>query len=374
MSLPARIRALHHWLLPPEVGLGWAPYLWLVYFGFFWLQYFFQPPAAPTLALAIASNALFLVIYFSAFRRSGRAALLHVLALAALGIAWAPFNIGANAFFVFAGAFCMLVGPPRRAWAVLLGLLVTVGLLAVLVQPQPWFWLPALLGTFVVGAANIHFAVQERRNAALRLSQSEVRQLARVAERERIAHDLHDVLGHRLSVIVLKSELAGKLFERDPTRARAEITQVEHSARAALAEVREAIGGYRERSLAAELEQARLALASADVQLDLRLDEPVSLDAQTEAVLTLVIREAVTNILRHARAHRCRIHLIRSSPTSELVLEIEDDGGGRIRPEGGGVDGMRARIEALGGLFRLDPDRRFIQATLPGQLLDPSRV
>ena len=366
MSLPARIRALHHWLLPPEVGLGWAPYLWLVYFGFFWLQYFFQPPAAPTLALAIASNALFLVIYFSAFRRSGRAALMHVLALAALGMAWAPFNIGANAFFVFAGAFCMLVGPPRRAWTVLLGLLVTVGLLAVLVQPQPWFWLPALLGTFVVGAANIHFAEQERRNAALKLSQSEVRQLARVAERERIARDLHDVLGHRLSVIVLKSELARKLLERDPERARTEIAEVERSAREALSEVREAIAGYRERSLSAELEQARLALTSADVDLELRVDEALALDAQTEAVLTLVIREAVTNIIRHARAHRCWIHLSRSTPDAELVLEIGDDGGGRIRPEGGGVDGMRARIEALGGLFRLDPDRRLIQARLPG--------
>ena len=166
-------------------------------------------------------------------------------------------------------------------------------------------------------------------------------------------------------MIVLKSELAGKLFERDPERARAEIAAVEKSARSALSEVREAIAGYRERSLAAELEQARLALSSADVLLDLRLDEPLTTDAQTEAVLALVIREAVTNIIRHARAHRCWIHLSRATPEAELVLEIGDDGGGRIRPEGGGVDGMRARIEALGGLFRLDPDRRLIQARLP---------
>jgi len=365
MSQLARIRALHHWLLPPEIGLGWAPYLWLVYFGFFWLQSVFRTLAPLEWVLALASTALFLLIYFSAFRRSGQAALLHVVALAALGIAWAPFNIGANAFFVFAGAFCMLVGPPRRAWTILLALLVAVALLGLLVQPAIWFWLPALLGTFVVGAANIHFAEQERHNAALKLSQSEVRQLARVAERERIARDLHDVLGHRLSVIVLKSELAGKLFERDPERSRAEIAEVERSAREALSEVREAIAGYRERSLAAELDQARLALTSADVELELHLDERLSLDAQTEAVLTLVIREAVTNIIRHARAHRCWIHLTRSAPEAELVLEIGDDGGGRIRPDGGGVDGMRARIEALGGLFRLDPEQSRIQARLP---------
>ena len=364
MSLLKHLLRLHHWLLPPESEVGWAAYLWLVYFGFFWLQYTALPIGQVELLLAILSNLVFLGVYFSGFRRSGRAALLHVLVLAALGLAWAPFNVGASAFFVFAGAFCMLVGPPRFAWSLLLGLLVLIALLALLVQPQPWFWLPGLIATFIVGAANIHFAAQGRRNAELRLSQSEVRQLARVAERERIARDLHDVLGHRLSIIVLKSELAGKLFERDPERARAEIAEVEHSARQALKEVREAIAGYRERSLSAELEQVRLALTSADVELDLRIDQALNLDAQTEAVLALVIREAVTNVIRHARAHRCWIHLTRTGPSGEVTLEIGDDGGGRIRPEGGGIEGMRARIEALGGLFRLDPDRRLIQARL----------
>ncbi|MGY6553139.1 MAG: sensor histidine kinase [Wenzhouxiangella sp.] len=360
-----RIRALHHWLLPPETEVGWTPYLWLVYFGFFWLRFIFAPATPVELSLAVLSTLVFLALYFSGFRRSGRAALLHILALAFLGILWATFNIGASSFFVFAGAFAMQVGPRHQAWTVLLGLVVTIALTAVLLQPHFGFWLPALLGTLIVGAANIHFAEQERRNAALRLSQSEVRQLARVAERERIARDLHDVLGHRLSVIVLKSELAGKLFERDPTRARAEIAAVEKSARSALSEVREAIAGYRERSLTAELEQARLALTSADVELDLRVEEPLKLEPQAEAVLALVIREAVTNIIRHARAHRCWIHLRRPQPDGELQLEIGDDGGGRIRPEGGGVDGMRARIEALGGLFRIDPDRRLIEARLP---------
>ncbi len=364
MSVQKRLIRLHHWLLPTESEVGWAAYLWIVYFGFFWLQYIARPIGPVELPLAVLSTCLFLGLYFSGFRRSGRVALLHVLALAALGLLWAPFNIGASAFFIFAGAFCMLVGPPRYAWALLLGLLVMVALVGLLLQPLPWFWLPGLVATFIVGAANIHFAEQGRRNAELRLSQSEVRQLARVAERERIARDLHDVLGHRLSVIVLKSELAGKLFERDPERARAEMAEVENSAREALKEVREAIAGYRERSLSAELEQARLALASADVELDLALDEPLGLDAQTEAVLALVVREAVTNVIRHARAHRCWIHLSRSARNDELTLEIGDDGGGRICPEGGGIEGMRARIEALGGLFRLDPDRRLIQARL----------
>jgi two-component system sensor histidine kinase DesK len=367
MTVFTHLSTLHRRLLPPETGVGWAPYLWLIYFGFFWLQYAFKPAGPVELTLAILSTLAFLLLYFSGFRRRGRAAMGHIIALATLGIGWAPFNIGASTFFVFAGAFSMLVGRPKHAWIVLAGLLAVVAVLSLTVQPAAMFWLPGLLATFVVGAANIQFAERDRQNAALRLSQAEVRQLARVAERERIARDLHDLLGHRLSVIVLKSELAGKLFDRDPGRARAEIAEVEHSAREALAEVRDAIGGYRERSLMAEMEHARLALASADVELDARLDDPLDLDAHSEAVLAMVIREAVTNVIRHARARRCWIHLTRSEPSAALELEIGDDGGGRIRPDGGGVDGMRARIEALGGHFRLDGERRMILASLPAQ-------
>ncbi|HMA98868.1 MAG TPA: histidine kinase, partial [Wenzhouxiangella sp.] len=328
MTVLTHLNTLHRRLLPPETGVGWAPYLWLIYFGFFWLQYAFKPAGPVELTLAILSTLAFLLLYFSGFRRRGRAAMWHIIALATLGIGWAPFNIGASTFFVFAGAFSMLVGRPKQAWIVLAGLLALVALLSLTVQPAAMFWLPGLLATFVVGAANIQFAERDRQNAALRLSQAEVRQLARVAERERIARDLHDLLGHRLSVIVIKSELAGKLFEQDPQRARAEINEVEASAREALAEVREAIGGYRERTLAGEMEQARMALTSADVALDVNLEDPLDLDSHSEAVLAMVVREAVTNVIRHAKASRCWIHLTRKPPSGALQLEIGDDGGG----------------------------------------------
>jgi two-component system sensor histidine kinase DesK len=367
MSLSSKLQKAHHWLLPPSIGVGWTPYLWLVYFGFFWLQYGFQAPGMLEAILAVLSTVAFLVLYFSAFRRSGRAAVAHVLALILIGTLWAPFNGGASAFFVFAGAFCMLAGPPRRAWILLAFVMLSVAVVAVTVQPAPWFWLPGLLASFVVGAANIHFAEIERKNAALRLSQAEVEELARVAERERIARDLHDLLGHRLSVIVLKSELAGKLFDRDPDAARREILAVETSAREALAEVREAISGYRHQSLQAELEQARMALTSADVALDLTIDDALHLSSRPEAVLGLILREAVTNIIRHAKAHHCAIRIVHNPEDDGLLFEVQDDGRGRIRPEGGGIDGMRARVEAIGGRFVLSPEERRIQAFIPNE-------
>ncbi len=358
---------LHRWLVPEEVGLGFLPYLWLLFFGWFFVQWYFQTPGTLELVLALASTLAFSAIYFSGFRYYGRAALWHILALLALGLAWTPFNIGANVFYIFAAAFAHMVGPPRVSIWLIAAIVALAGLSGWLVQPFFFFWFPAMLGSFTVGLANIWFREQDRHRAELRLSQSEVRQLARVAERERIARDLHDLLGHRLSVIVLKSELARRLIDHDPKRAGEEIREVETSAREALAEVREAIGGYRQRSLAGELEQARLALRSADVELALDCDDALNLDGHTEAVLALVIREAVTNVIRHARARQCRIRLKAADDNEALVLEIRDDGYGGIRPEGAGIDGMRARIESLGGRMSIDPAAGRIAACLPRQ-------
>ena len=119
--------------------------------------------------------------------------------------------------------------------------------------------------------------------------------------------------------------------------------------------MRQAISGFNEQTLEQALEQARLALRAADVELDLEMDQQLDVPLPQQAMLSLVIREAVTNILRHAAARVCRIRL--SDDNGELRLEISDDGRGTIRPDGSGVQGMRARIEALGGEFSIEHDR-----------------
>lgn len=347
--LSHKLRRIHQWLLPPELEVGATPYLWLIYFGFFYIYWIAQPPDLTELLLCLTTTAVFLAIYFSGFRRKGRSALVHCLAMTGLGLVWAPFNPGANVFFIYAASFAFLVGTPRQATALIASIMAMVVVMALKFELPFFFWGPAILIGFAVGISNISSSERERHNAALRLSQAEVRQLARVAERERIARDLHDVLGHSLTMIVVKAELAGRLFAVDPDRAREEIEAIETGARQSLSEVREAIGGYRERSLEGELEQARLALTSAGIDAAIRLDISPDLDSQTEAVLGLVIREAVTNTIRHARARHCRICLSMESPEGQVILEITDDGNGRLQPDGSGIDGMRARIEALGG-------------------------
>ena len=213
----------------------------------------------------------------------------------------------------------------------------------------PAFFL--LVGT----VSNTWIARQKWMNSKLALAQEEIEKLAAVAERERIARDLHDVLGHTLSVIVLKAELAGRLMDRDPKRAAAEIADVESTARTALAEVREAIGGYRAKGLAAELATAKRTLDAAGVTLTYEADAQTAakaLDATEETVLSLAVREAVTNIVRHAEATECRMRLATTEDGFHALL-VEDNGRHAILREGNGLRGMRERVQALGGRFSL---------------------
>ncbi|NBB93556.1 MAG: sensor histidine kinase [Gammaproteobacteria bacterium] len=337
--------------MPPDSGQSWTAYLWLIYLSFFFIEWQFRPVGTLELTLSLATVAVFLVLYFSAYRRSGRAALCHILAIVALAGAWSWFNAGASVLFIYAAAFANQVGPPRRAVWIVLSIAAFAALIAPLARPEPFYWMPGVFISIIIGLANIFFAEQQRKNAELKLSQAEVRRLARVAERERIARDLHDVLGHTLSMIAVKSELAERLVERDGEKAREEIRSMGESARKALADVREAISGYQRQTLDDALEHMRLSLRAADIEPIIEVDERVHLEARTQGMLALVVREAVTNIIRHSKARHCRIRL--ESIDGELRLAVEDDGGGRIRMDGNGIQGMRARIESLGGTLKI---------------------
>jgi two-component system, NarL family, sensor histidine kinase DesK len=172
--------------------------------------------------------------------------------------------------------------------------------------------------------------------------------LAKMAERERIARDLHDVVGHTLSLITLKSELAGRLLDaqRNAERARAEIEDVQRISSHALNDVRTTILGDRSETIEAEFERAASTLRTAGIEVEC-LREPVRLGSTHESILGLALREAVTNVVRHAGASRCCIRLLQTSQT--CVLEVQDDGRGGEGSEGQGLRGMRERIEALGG-------------------------
>ncbi len=336
--------------LPKDPTLGWTPYAWLIYLPMSIVPPLLgrHDPAAIVVSTILA--AAFLVLYFRAWWVRGRALIWVIAGMAGLGAVGAHWNPGALVFFVYAATFVGEVDSPRRAY-LWLGALIAIMLLAVAVlRLDPRFALPALAFSAMLGAVLIHYSEQRRIERGLQRAREDVEYLARVAERERIASDLHDVLGHTLTVIVLRAEVAARLAESEPERARSEMQDVGGIARGALAEVRHAILGMRTVGLDREIEQVTRALETAGVQVKSTGTIP-GLPAAHETVLSLVLREAATNIIRHAAARHCRLHLVSSE--GACGLEIADDGCGYGGREGAGLRGMRDRIRTIGGMLEL---------------------
>ncbi len=179
-------------------------------------------------------------------------------------------------------------------------------------------------------------------NQKLRDAQATIASLAAAEERARLARDLHDVLGHSLTVVAVKSELAGRLVERDPKRAIAEIADIEVLARTALADLRAAVSSYRDMNLDAELTAARTALDAAGIQAHLPVDAR-AVDEDLRPLFGWVLREGITNVIRHSRATECWVDLNRSSVT------VRDDGLGVPGDgKGNGLRGLTERAHELG--------------------------
>lgn len=333
-------------LLPKDHDLGWGPYVWLVYLVTFLATPAIKRASALEWALTLAGAAVFLALYFRGFWYWDRRILWCAGGILLLGVLFVPFNWGASSFFIYAAAFVPHSGSKRLSWVLIGVILAILGVETWLADLSPYAWVPAAVFSLLIGGLNVQDSEVRRANAKLRMAQEEVERLAKTAERERIARDLHDLLGHTLSLITLKSELAARLVDRDPERAGREIREVERISREALREVRTAIAGYRSEGLQAELGRARLALEAAGVKLEY-FAEPAPLDPAQETVLALALREAVTNVIRHARAKTCRITV--ESRDGEVRLTVCDDGLGGAAPEGIGLASMRDRVEGLGG-------------------------
>jgi two-component system sensor histidine kinase DesK len=302
--------------------------------------------------LTALATAIFLVLYFGLFWLQKPRSLLHIGGMVILGLVFAPINGGASTFFVFAAAFVPFCVQTERAGVGLIaGIVALAGIETQVFHLNGWFFFYGGGLAAAVGGSNIYFAQRNRALAKLRMANDEIEHLATVAERERIARDLHDVLGHTLSVIILKSELAGKLMDRDPQRAGNEIREVEQISRQALSEVRDAIRGYRSQGLPAELAKAKATLETAGVSVKCEAAK-LTLPAMHESVLSMAVREAVTNVVRHAQARNCSMRL--GQRNGSCHLEIEDDGRGGAHSEGNGLRGMRERVEMLGGTLTRD--------------------
>jgi two-component system sensor histidine kinase DesK len=307
--------------------------------------------------LTALSYPIFVWLYAMTVVAAPRRAQACAFGMVALCVALLPWYPSGLSYFVFG---CVMLQPRRGRsvlrYVALLAVLNAVVLGYARAIGYPWqalVWMPTV--TVIIGILVTLERGTRERDAALHLSHEEVRRLAAVAERERIGRDLHDLLGHTLSMVALKSDLAGRLLDHDPAAARSEIAEVSRVARDALSQVRRAVSGIRAAGIAAELASAKLLLETDGVAFDYRLDDDFAgsaLPTGVESALAMTVREAATNIQRHARAHRAEA--VFAMEGGEAVLRIADDGrGGAIVP-GNGLNGMRERIEGLRGRLRIE--------------------
>jgi two-component system, NarL family, sensor histidine kinase DesK len=339
-------------LIPVQWRSGWG-----LAFGALWLVFLAGPVASaldrhPGLAgraATVAATVAFAALYLGLFRVAGRPGR-HWLAravlagLVAMSTAFCLLAGEEGLFtFVYLAGVGVLILPPRAAVAWVVGLMVLTAVLPLAVSE----WRFDLAIPFAVGMGALAvFGLGQvlRRNRELGAAREELTRLAVADERLRFARDLHDVLGHSLTVMALKADLAGKLTSRAPDRAHTEIAEVERLAREALTDVRATVAGYRAVSLAAEMSRARRSLEAAGIAANLpHATDDVSTDHRE--LFGWVIREGVTNVVRHSKARSCTVVI---TPTSVEVLDdgISPAGEG---PEGHGLAGLRERVTRAGG-------------------------
>lgn len=224
--------------------------------------------------------------------------------------------------------------------------------------------LGSLLGICVTIVAIYGVRSMIRRNRDLVETREMTAALAAANERNRLARDLHDVLGHSLTVIAIKAELAQRLLDVDPERARAEVADLHRLSRDALTDVRHAVAGYRELSLPEEIARAREALRAAGVTAVLpRSTEMVTSDLREP--FAWVVREGVTNVVRHSAAGRCEVVLTSCS------VRVRDDGAGRFGRSGGGEVGAARAVSEGSGLTGLRERAAACGATVSVRRLEP---
>jgi len=347
---------------PTQARYRGTPWPWLVYLVFVPFPWLWARPGPNTILVAAVAVAIFLPVYLLSFRLPDRAMPVAAAAMVLISLAVSPLPLGWTTFSIYAAATIARLHSRKHA-AIGIVVIALITLAAGFLSRQPLaFWGPSVLFIVMTGVVTMSTVAFYERTQALLASQEEVRRLAGTAERERITRDLHDVIGRTLTLVALKADLAGRLVTRDPEVARGELAAIAEAARSGLAEVRAALAGQVGGSLAHEPSASLAALETAGIE-PIVMGDPAAVPADAGAVLAMTLREAVTNVIRHAGARRCAIGFEAGPGDARLV--VEDDGVGVSFREGNGLRGMRQRLVAAGGRLEL-------QALQPGTRLEAS--
>lgn len=381
----APVESIPPWNIAPEaqgfnpvIASGISSRLWYIYANVWLVCLLFpigtllqSPPGPLAGAFALGGLALFAMLYLWLMRphpihyaAPGRPPPPHLrLALLVMTLLGLSFSVLYDITFLWllvgtsAVAGKTLRAPSAHLVVTVLPLLV-LGMAVVLrggpagvdwMHILPLAFLVRALGLDMTGLARLSGTIWELQTAREALARQAV-----IEERLRLARDLHDLLGHTLSLIILKSELAHRLMSRAPADAEREIRDIEQVARQTMREVREAVAGYRQPTLREELSKAQQVLAAAGVQCVVE-HRAEGLAPATDAVLAWAVREGITNIIRHSRARSCTIRVLREA--QRVVAEVINDGDpeNTLMRKGSGLTGVAERVAALGGRIEAGP-------------------
>ncbi|WP_339719716.1 sensor histidine kinase [uncultured Paraglaciecola sp.] len=351
------LKKIDSWLLPRNLNEQFSPYVWLIYLPLFFVPVvvFYEDPM--DLVWTFSASIAFLSLYFHAYWAKRQDIIYHIGAILVIATLAAFVTATACTLFIYAGAFCSRLNPLKYAVTVLIGLLLWIITISWLFEFEAYFYMPALTFSLIVGILNIYQCALYENKQALILSREETQRLAKVAERERIARDLHDLIGHTFSVITLKADLAGRLLDKgqdkDLAKARIEIKQLEDISRDALSQVREVVSGYRSSDLLSELANAKNVFSSLDIDFHYQFEnideQQIELESTNNKELAIVLRELVTNVIKHAKATQVTVTIKHSN--GKITLAMQDNGQGfeNSQHQGFGIKGIEERIQKLQG-------------------------
>lgn len=358
---PSWLKSLHRRLLPDATDVGFMPYIWLGYLLMYLIPFLFADFTTEQYLYSVVAIAVFLPLYFRAYWVNDNQLFYYIAAIWMIGVLLALIEMPtAGVFTVYAAAFCAQFNSPKIGFTTLGTILAMTSVTAVVFDTSPYILFPALFFGSLIGVSNIYMAQVANKNQLIKASQEEIKNIATAAERERIARDLHDLIGHTFSTINIKSQLASKLIDQDPQKAIHEIQEIENISRKSLSQVREVVSGYRKRDLATELIQARVLLDSLDIKVTEHITPltDINLNSQTNTAMAYIVRELVTNIMRHAQASECTLRL--ESSHRYLTLTIKDNGKAKQFTAGSGLKGIRERAEQINGQADFKINQGFI--------------
>jgi two-component system, NarL family, sensor histidine kinase DesK len=323
-------------------------WIWLVFSLYYFVPVYYMPFSPLTKALLFGVYCIFVSLYLWAITLKPQQVWQPIVALILLAIAITPYTPGSSTFFSYIG---FLVGFSYRTkiWLMATGLLVAIiaGLHYQYNYPFPYFAFPALSGLVTIGIIGYVEKLRLDARISQQKSHQEIEQLAVIAERERIARDLHDILGHTLSSIALKAELAEKLLGQEKhEQVKLHLSELHQIARNSLSLVRQTVSGYKHRGLSGEVMELCEKLRQSGFVVDLNGDIP-QLTPRAETAIILALTELTTNVLRHSNGNHCQIEFRQSC--DKILVSMRDNGDVKNLVPGNGLQGIQERLNALTG-------------------------